>query len=531
MITALLEADKGKLYQFQVRRNSLGDRSNAMDQIKAKLQTLRNSLENLSSMTNLRAFTAASSNEQAVTVKVAAAASEGYHEVIVNRLASAERDVHGGLENKTDTVGQGSFTYTYNGFTRTIHTTAETTLEDLRDLINKDAGNPGISASLLEHDNGDGKAFHLVLSGNDSGSAYAITIDDARTTLDGSNGTVDFRQGSFLQTQAALNSQVRVDGYPGTGWIERSGNTIDDVIPGVTLNLHRTGETQVTITRDSAALTKGLTDWVNAYNATIDSMKSLTGYDAASKTAGILMGNSTINLVRQQISEMMVRGAIGFEAGSDAYAFAREIGLTLDRDGKMKLDDTVLDEAVRDNYQGVLMLLGASQSGVSSGPELQFLDSSSRTRSGSYEIQANFDGAGNLVSARIRGAGESAWRDALVEGNVIYGGAGQPEHGLSVAAVWDGSSTTQTATLRVREWLANTLYNRLGDILADQTGAIAMASKGFATSIESLDASMQRELDRLERYEASLQLKFTLLEATLTQLRAQQSALASFLGT
>jgi len=531
MVTALIEAEKGRLYQFQARRSSISARSNAMDQVKTKLQTLKTSLQSLNSMTNLRAFTVASSNDQAVTAKVANAASEGFHSVIVNRLASAERNVHDGLNDKTDTVGQGSFSYTYNGLTRTIHTTAETTLEGLRDLINRDAGNPGITASLLEHDGGDGKAFHLVLSGNDSGSSYGITINDSLTTLNGDNGTVDFRQSSFLQTQAAQNSQFRVDGYPNTGWIERSGNTIDDVVPGVTLTLHRTGETQITISRDTDALKKNLNDWVNAYNAAIDGIKSLTGYDAATKTAGVLMGDSTVTLIRRQISDLLTQGALGFEAGSDAYSLAREIGLTVDRDGKMKLDETVLDEAVKNNFQSVLMLLGASGSGVSDSPELQFQNATSRTKAGNYEIQANFDASGNLLSARIRSAGESAWRDALVEGNTIYGDTNTPEQGLAVTAVWDGVSTTQSATLRVREGLANTLYNRLGDILADQTGTLAMAGKGFQTSLEALDASMEREKLRLDRVESALKLKFAMLESTLTQMQSQQAALLSFLGS
>ncbi|MCL2700154.1 MAG: flagellar filament capping protein FliD [Phycisphaerae bacterium] len=530
MLTALVEAEKGRMYQLQVRRASIGERNSAMDQLKSKLQSLRSSLENLSSMTNLRAFTAASSNEQAVSVKVGTAASEGSHEVIINRLASAQRDVHAGTEEKTSLVGQGSFSYTYNGITRTVHTTAETTLEGLRDLINRDAGNPGVTASLLEHDNGDGKAFHMVLSGNDSGSKYAITINDSLTTLNGDNGTVDFRQSSFLQTQAAQNSQVRVNGYPNTGWIERSGNTIDDVIPGVTLNLHRAETTQITISRDTAALKKNLTEWVNAYNSTIDSIKSLTGYDAKTKVAGALMGDSTVNAIRRQISDLLLRSANGFEAGSDAYTLAREIGLTVDRDGKMQLDESVLDEAVKNNYQGVLALLGASGSGTSSSAAMQFYSSSARTQSGAYEVQANFDSSGNLLSARIRGVGESAWRDALVEDNVIYGNAGQPEHGLVVTAVWDGHSTTQSATIRVREGLANSLYNRLGDILADQTGTISMAGKGFQASIDALDASILREQERLDRFHVSLQQKFARLETTLTQMRSQQNALLSFLG-
>ncbi|GAG10658.1 unnamed protein product, partial [marine sediment metagenome] len=144
-------------------------------------------------------------------------------------------------------VGAGTFVYTYNGVTRTVTTTASTSLGALRDLINNDAGNPGLSASILEYEVDADHKYHLVLSGDNTGSDYTITVE-AATTLSG------FAPGSFQETMTAEDSQIRVDGYPPADWIERSSNSISDVIEGVTLNLNGTGTASVTLNRDTGQL-------------------------------------------------------------------------------------------------------------------------------------------------------------------------------------------------------------------------------------------------------------------------------------
>jgi flagellar hook-associated protein 2 len=95
-------------------------------------------------------------------------------------LATAERWVHtAGIEYVEDYVGAGTFIYSYNHQETTITTTETTTLEDLVGLINNDANNPGVTASLLYYNN----SYHLVLNGNDVGTDYAISINASSTEV------------------------------------------------------------------------------------------------------------------------------------------------------------------------------------------------------------------------------------------------------------------------------------------------------------------------------------------------------------
>ncbi len=98
----------------------------------------------------------------------------------VNQLASPERWVlTTGKESADDTVGAGTFIYSYNHQETAITTTADTTLNDLVGLINNDANNPGVTADLLQY-NG---TYHLLLNGKDAGSDYAISINPSNTEV------------------------------------------------------------------------------------------------------------------------------------------------------------------------------------------------------------------------------------------------------------------------------------------------------------------------------------------------------------
>jgi hypothetical protein len=99
---------------------------------------------------------------------------------------------HSVYYSNADPDNPGTFIYSYNGKETIVTTTGTTTLEDLVGLINNDANNPGITASLLSYNN----QYHLVLSGKNAGTDYGIHVNSSSTetwetqdllTVDGDN--------------------------------------------------------------------------------------------------------------------------------------------------------------------------------------------------------------------------------------------------------------------------------------------------------------------------------------------------------
>jgi len=420
-------------------------------------------------------------------------------------------------------AGAGQFTYTYNGTTRTIYLASGGTLEDLADLINNDGANPGVSASLLEY----GGAYHLVLAGKDTGEDYTVTVDDFYTTLNG------FDSGDYTESQAAQNAQIRVDGYPADpNWMERSGNVIDDVLPGVTLNLRTTGTATVTLNRSTDDLKNKLTNFVDIYNGLVQKIGTYTGYDADTKTGGVLEGDSTVNSILSQLRTVLVSPAPGFADGEDPYTLAGQIGLKFDREGQLSIvttstdTQTSLDDALSDEYLPALLLLGANKSGVSDSQYLQFNSSEDVTEAGEYEVEVDFAADGSVQTARVRLSGETAWSFLDIDGNTLIGADGTTEEGLVLTAVNDGTAGahTQTANLRVRQGVMGALYDLVEEMLDSTDGLVALKKDRIDGAIEDIDDRIETMQERLEATEQRLREQFARLEGTLARYDAQRAA-------
>jgi len=334
-------------------------------------------------------------------------------------------------------------------------------------------------------------------------------------------------------TQQAGNAQVRVDGYPPDGWIESSSNTVTDVIPGVTLNLQaaqQTGATPITVnlTRSTSQLINDLSNLVNIYNGIVNTIKETASYDPDTAAAGVLMGDAGLNDLLAQVRSVLTRPLAGFDSASETYTMAAQIGITIDRDGVLSLDADVLNEALADDYYGVLAAIGAVGTGASDSAFVQFNSAESSTEGGTYEVRVEFDAVGTVTAASIRKAGETEWRAATWDGNVITGAAGEAEQGLSVTFVWNASLTSpQTAEVRVQQGFGGALYDRLTDMLQPSSGQFAIKLARYSEAISDLDTRISAQEKRLEVKEELLRSKYARMEATLAQLDSFRAAYES----
>jgi flagellar capping protein FliD len=657
LISQLISAESRTLNLYEERKATWDERKEALSTLETKLSNLRSSVRALSDADELRAFSTTSSDTDKVTAEASYNAFEGNHTVVVNQLATAERWVHTtGIEYIEDYVGAGTFIYSYNHNETTITTTETTTLEELVGLINNDANNPGVTASLLFYNN----SYHLVLNGNDAGTDYAISINasstevwqaDSALTVSSDNATLntkitdldqfsgslgtgdtititgkdhsgaditpveltvtsntklthliseindafdgiakatlvngkivltddlygasgleiglsftqgtgstaeltlptitveteggsttanlaDFAEADFTETQSAQDSQIRVDGYPSGEWISRSSNTIDDVISGVRLHLHDTtdesGE-EITLTRDIQSVKEKLSAMVEAYNLAATYLQEQTSYNSTDETAGVLMGDYTVSIIRSLIRNPLVAKTSGFIEDIDNILMPGQIGLELDKDGILNLDTNVFEEAIAEDYMGVLAIIGADKSGSSNSNTIEFYGASSNyTTAGSYDVEVTING-GEITGARIKLETESTWRAATYSGNVVTGNStfdtnGDPVYPenalqLSIDLSQDG---TFSATVRVKQGFTGAIEDTLDKMLKVTTGSIQIDQEYVDDQIEYLDDKIEQEEDRLSAREERLIARFARLEKTLTLLQNQMSAL------
>jgi len=209
----------------------------------------------------------------------------------------------------------------------------------------------GVSAQLINTGNG----FNVVVTG-DTGAAQSFTLSSNDGTASGSDPAVPVAGVEFATPlQTATNARFKVNGLE----VSRSSNTVNDVIDGVTLDLfaNTSGAARLDLNRDAASIKDNIRGLVTAYNDFEETLKILG--DRASEVedfGGVLAGESLLQNVRTQVRGMITNNSS--TPGSTIKA-ARDVGLTIDRYGKLTLDEDKLDNALQNNFGEVSTMFSA----------------------------------------------------------------------------------------------------------------------------------------------------------------------------
>jgi len=239
------------------------------------------------------------------------------------------------------------------------------TPQDIADAIN--AGNFGVTASLVNTGDGSGSPFQLVLTGA-KGAAGAFTLNSTYTAADGSISSTPSQGGAGVNfsglnaaDQTATDSRVKVNGITFT----RSTNSLTDVLTGVTLDLKgtTTGVATLALARDTTAIKDKFTNLVTVYNDAMSMLGVVSDPKSTVETYGAtLVGDSTVRSVRNQV-RALVQGT-STTPGSNVGAMW-QLGLKVDQNGVMSLDETKLDTALATNFEDVVKTMTGNTNGLS----------------------------------------------------------------------------------------------------------------------------------------------------------------------
>ncbi len=360
LITNLMAIERRPVELLQAEQTSYNDKISAYNTLSTKLSTLEDAVNQLKSTSNFYVKTASVSDSTIIDATASNSASPGVYTIEPNsgtndiQLASVDRRTGKTSSSSSTAVVNNSgnsqtFEYTYEGTTRTLSIADQATLEDLRDAINNDPGNPGVTASIINVADND---YRLLLTGKDTGSANTITITD-NTTLTG------FTDSDFTASNAT-DAKFRIGGVD----ITKSSNTITDVIPGVTFTLKAGSTSSVTITvnNDLDTIKKNIEDFVNAYNGVLSYISSNSQYDTNTHTGGPLAAESTAMEIGNRLKT--IASSRVSAAPSDLGTLA-QIGITTDYEtGQLTIDSSTLDEKISTRLDDVATLFTDSTNGI-----------------------------------------------------------------------------------------------------------------------------------------------------------------------
>jgi flagellar hook-associated protein 2 len=281
-----------------------------------------------------------------VTAATTSEAEAGTYKLEVTQLAQAQSLTTDGIASKTTALGTGTLTIqvgTADAVSITLDS-SNNTLEGIRTAIN--ASGAGVTASIVN--DGSDTPYRLVLTSDSTGTESEMTVTysgsdstDTATSLFGYDGST----GNMTQTVEALDAELTINGIA----ITSQSNTVEDALQGVTLSLSAVGSSQtLTIAQDTDAIYDAISAFVTAYNSYVSSVDTLTSYDADADTASELLGDSTTRRISTELSSDLYTAI-----GSGTFSYLSQLGISLEVDGTLLIDEDTLTSAITDNIDAV----------------------------------------------------------------------------------------------------------------------------------------------------------------------------------
>ena len=248
LVDQLVEAEKLPIKNLERKNQKHQIKLGLIDDLSGRLSAIRGSVDGLAATTGFSDVKFISGDSNIVSGVVdPVASSSGSHNIEVIQLAQRAASLTNGFPDKDKTeIGVGYFTFETPEGEREVYISGENnTLEGAAAAIN--AEGLGLKASVINDRKSTDRPFKLMITGEGFGSENNVSYP----TLYFLDGDQDI---FFNEEREARNGVVKVDGFE----FEVSGNSVDDLIPGVTLELRQEApgrSVNITIKEDQEAVT------------------------------------------------------------------------------------------------------------------------------------------------------------------------------------------------------------------------------------------------------------------------------------
>lgn len=362
LVTQLVKAEGTPANNRIDRREAnLQTQLSSIGSLKGALSEFQSAVKKLSSPDNFTNRTASSSNTSIATFTSTQSATQGSYQLAVERLASAQKLVGQQAYTSGDT---GSLTLSNaSGRSFTVDVNSDkASLEGIRDSINNASNNFGVTATILNLNDGP----RLVLTANDTGEENRITSITSNTSQ-GDLSVFDYvyddsdpenigNNANFQQVTAGDDARFTLEGQ----LLTTASNTIDNAIPGTTITLKDTTEenkpVNLNISASSSSVRSSIEEFVSAYNKLQSFISGQTNFNEDTGSAGTLLGDALTRTVQNQIRSVL--GSQVNEAGE--LSSLTQLGITTNRNGQLEISASRLNKALDENFESVTQLFSGS---------------------------------------------------------------------------------------------------------------------------------------------------------------------------
>ncbi|WP_299392157.1 flagellar filament capping protein FliD [uncultured Desulfovibrio sp.] len=422
----------------------------------------------------------------------------------------------------------------------------------------------------------------------DAGTKYTLRVQNGVLSGPGVEGQVV--QSDNWSIQKASNAIYTVDNWPMD--LESDSNTVSGVIEGLTFTLNDVGQAKLSVATDVNSVQESIQTFIDTVNEVLATVIAFTKYDENAETTtndpdnktdsnysmslltsqkgGILQGNYGVQLFDSRFTSVLTDKPAGYRLMTDSDdPLSGDIVSSLSSLGiKVCSDETSENYGLlmigapsaisgmttmdQENYTSMLsehldevidFFCGPSTPGSSDTSNFRYASSlDGITKAGTYEVSYTVDKDGNITDVFI--GGERATNDSTMGSNYFSVASGDAK---GTAIYIDNLEPgTHTGNLSIKTGLLDTVdqfmqdeltYVDTGDSINDdsialksQNGGLMILQANYLDIMDSIDAKIEREQDRLDTWEQHQKDKFARLQTLLSEYANTQSQLESQLA-
>ncbi|HKS11859.1 MAG TPA: flagellar filament capping protein FliD [Pseudomonas sp.] len=350
IVEALVTADTAaKKAQITRQTSNNSAMLSGIGSLRSALTAFQDAMKKLNTTTSpsFNAYAATSANESVVKVTAGNTAVAGTYDVVVNQVATGSKVASKQFEDgATASIPEGELTIAVGTSSYKIDVASGATLQSVRDQINKEMSANGISANIVNGEDGS----RLVLSSTATGSGNDIKLSGIDgLEIDGAQKMTG--TGAGFITAAAQDAEVTIDGLT----VKSATNTVSSAISGLTLEL--TGATptggaatKLTVATNTEGLQKSVQAFVDGYNTL---QKAITSLTSTSRDAddnlvlGSLTNDPTTRSLLADVRKVMSEVGTG-----DQLTTLGQLGINTQKDGTLEFNTTKFTTALNDKKLG-----------------------------------------------------------------------------------------------------------------------------------------------------------------------------------
>lgn len=250
-------------------------------------------------------------------------------------------------DSKTTSLGSLGRLQSLSSAARQSVTVAATdSLTDIARKINSQS--TLATAAVVQAANG---TFSLAIRSNRGGNAGQLSISSTGTGL-GVSTTVTGQDAILSVTnQSGTSIQLR-----------STDGVFTDVVPGVSLTAKEVtvNEVSITVGRDTKDATTNIKAFVEQYNKLTDRLDELTFFNGDPSATGLLFGSSEALRIESSYSRLMS----GQIQGVGSIRSFGELGISLDSEGKMQLDEKRFTDRLSSNSDAAKSFFTSERTGM-----------------------------------------------------------------------------------------------------------------------------------------------------------------------